>query len=266
MIFELFFWAGLATALWFSWLLFRDLGDVPQLVIPIPRERAIRSWYRRHPYALLAVTGLAAALLTQLLSDLTHTTALWSAGGVAIILWFSGYIHPHIMMRPQQNKATFVSVSEARKRLRPDTCMVVIEHNGVARAHAECEIFRPHVVGTPDGLGGENVVMTYCAMSNLGMALKPEVDGKPLDLAPVIQLENNLILCDRNTGEPVQQIHHRRESDRSSGSAMQEWPSCGIQPAHAPGFIVAQLVGAAAATGLFAWLLAPANSPNQATD
>ncbi len=40
----------------------------------------------------------------------------------------------------------------------------------------------------------------------------------------------------------------------------------GIQPAHAPGFIVAQLVGAVAATGLFAWLLAPANTPNQAAD
>ncbi len=40
----------------------------------------------------------------------------------------------------------------------------------------------------------------------------------------------------------------------------------GIQPAHAPGFIVAQLVGAVAATGLFAWLLAPTNTPNQAAD
>jgi len=128
-------------------------------------------------------------------------------------------------MRPQQQKATFVSVQEAGKRLRPETCVVVIENNGVARAHAECEIFRPHVVGTPDGLGGENVVMTYCAMSNLGMALKPEVEGTALDLAPVIQLENNLILCDRNTGEPVQQIHRCREADRESGKAMQEWPS-----------------------------------------
>ena len=40
----------------------------------------------------------------------------------------------------------------------------------------------------------------------------------------------------------------------------------GIQPAHAPGFIAAQIVGAVAATGLFAWLLAPAKTPNQATD
>ncbi len=40
----------------------------------------------------------------------------------------------------------------------------------------------------------------------------------------------------------------------------------GIQPAHAPGFIAAQFVGAVAATALFAWLLAPANTPNQAAD
>jgi glycerol uptake facilitator-like aquaporin len=40
----------------------------------------------------------------------------------------------------------------------------------------------------------------------------------------------------------------------------------GIQPAHAPGFIAAQLVGAAAATTLFGWLLAPARSPDPAAD
>ncbi len=40
----------------------------------------------------------------------------------------------------------------------------------------------------------------------------------------------------------------------------------GIQPAHAPGFIVAQLIGAVAATALFGWLLVPANTPNEATD
>ncbi len=31
----------------------------------------------------------------------------------------------------------------------------------------------------------------------------------------------------------------------------------GIMPAHAPGFILAQIAGAALATGVFAWLLAP---------
>lgn len=40
----------------------------------------------------------------------------------------------------------------------------------------------------------------------------------------------------------------------------------GILPAHAPGFIAAQLVGAAAATGLFAWLLSPARAAAPAVD
>lgn len=224
-MFELIFWVGLAATLWFSWVLFRDLGDVPQLIIPIPRERALASWYKRHPLALNSVLAFAAAVVSHSVYGAGEAVALWLLGGVSAFLWFCGYVHPHLMMRPQQRQATFVSVTEARKRLRGDTSMVVIENNGVARAHAECEIFRPHVVGTPEGLGGENVVMTYCAMSNLGMALKPEVDGQALDLAPAIQLENNLIMWDRNSGEPVQQIYHCREGDRTQGRTMQEWPS-----------------------------------------
>ncbi len=40
----------------------------------------------------------------------------------------------------------------------------------------------------------------------------------------------------------------------------------GIQPAHAPGFIAAQIVGAVAATALLGWLLAPASPPRPAAD
>jgi glycerol uptake facilitator-like aquaporin len=39
----------------------------------------------------------------------------------------------------------------------------------------------------------------------------------------------------------------------------------GIAPGHAPGFILAQLVGAASATLLFAWLLFPPPVDEQAT-
>jgi glycerol uptake facilitator-like aquaporin len=40
----------------------------------------------------------------------------------------------------------------------------------------------------------------------------------------------------------------------------------GILPAHAPGFIVAQFVGAVAATALFGWLLASTRSTSPAAD
>jgi glycerol uptake facilitator-like aquaporin len=38
----------------------------------------------------------------------------------------------------------------------------------------------------------------------------------------------------------------------------------GIAPGHAPGFILAQLAGAASATLVFAWLLRPVPAPGQA--
>jgi ABC-type nitrate/sulfonate/bicarbonate transport system permease component len=111
---ELLFWMGLGAALWFSWVLFRDLGDVPQLIIPIPRDRAIRSWYQRHRLATFAVLGLAAAVASLGFFGVGDGLALGVLGGISAFLWFCGYIHPHIMMRPQQRSATFVPVTEVR--------------------------------------------------------------------------------------------------------------------------------------------------------
>ena len=116
-MFEIIFWVGLGLALWFSWVLFRDLADVPQLVIPIPRERALDSWYRRHWSAGLAGTGLLLAVASYALGDAGHGTSLWVLGAAAVLLWFCGYIHPHVMMRPQQKTARFVPVAEALSHL-----------------------------------------------------------------------------------------------------------------------------------------------------
>jgi hypothetical protein len=41
---------------------------------------------------------------------------------------------------------------------------------------------RPHLAGNEEGLNGENVVMTYCAMANLGIGYTPEIEGKKVDL------------------------------------------------------------------------------------
>jgi hypothetical protein len=37
-------------------------------------------------------------------------------------------------------------------------------------------------LGSPEGLGGENIIMTYCCMTHLGHGYKPEIDGEKLDL------------------------------------------------------------------------------------
>ena len=218
------FWGSIVACLWPAYLIFRDIADVSQFWLKSDRTVVMRTWYRRHTYLLVSTLGLLAAITIHLVYGAGFawvailTTVTW------LVFIVGGYFNPGWMMRTQQNSARFVSIEEAKGFIHRDQEVLVIEHNGEARAHTDYELWRPHVVGTPDGLGGENIVMSYCAMTNLGMALKPEIDGKPLDLKVMTQLENNLVMWDKNSGEPIQQIWGTRECDGKAGPAMAEYP------------------------------------------
>ena len=67
------------------------------------------------------------------------------------------WIWLHLGLRNQQNSARYYSVEEARDYVRGDESVIVIENNGQARAHSDYYIKRPHLAGSPDGLGGHNV-------------------------------------------------------------------------------------------------------------
>jgi len=218
------FWASIVVSLWPAYLIFRDIADVSQFWLKTDRATVMATWYRRHTYLLVSTLALLAAIFIHV---------VYSAGvsWVAIlttVTWFifivGGYFNPGWMMRTQQNTARFVSIEQAKEFIHRDQEVLVIEHNGEARAHTDYELWRPHVVGTQDGLGGENIVLSYCAMTNLGMALKPEIEGKPLALKVMTQLENNLVMWDKNSGEPIQQIWGTKECDGKAGPAMAEYP------------------------------------------
>mgnify|MGYP000063656779 CR=1 FL=1 len=109
----------------------------------------------------------------------------------------------------------------------------VVDADGVARAHPDNQILRPHLAGNEEGLNGEKVVMTYCAMANLGIGYTPEVEGEKLDLQVLAQHGNNLILRDNRTGEPIQQIYGFREADaapKADGAACPLRPSLAMRP------------------------------------
>jgi Protein of unknown function (DUF3179) len=129
-------------------------------------------------------------------------------------------------LRNQQNSATFYSVDEARQYVRDSESVIVLENNGEARAHPDNHIKRPHLAGNTDGLGGENVIITYCCMTHLGHGFKPEIDDQSLDLEVIAQHGNDLIMRDKTTGEPIQQLYGSRECDGRWGPKMQEWPTC----------------------------------------
>jgi len=128
-------------------------------------------------------------------------------------------------MLNQLSTAKYYSSEEAKELDSPSSSVVVIEKDGVARAHPDSQIIRPHLAGNKEGLKGENVVMTYCAMANLGIGYTPVIEGKQVDLEVLAQHCNNLILRDNTTGEPIQHIYGYRDRDGKHGPGLKPLPT-----------------------------------------
>lgn len=236
MLGNLLFYAGLIVALGIGFLYFRDLGDVSQMVLKVKRANMVR--FIRNERRLVLI-GLGGALVM--------TVAHFALGGGPFWLWLIAillcavlfgfpYVWVHIGLRNQKNSAKFYPIGEAKEWVSPSSPVLVLENNGVARAHPDAQIMRPHLAGNDEGLDGENVVMTYCAMANLGIGYTPEMEGEKLELQVLAQHGNNLILRDNRTGEPIQQIYGVREKDvdvtadgpvcpAKPGLAMRSWPT-----------------------------------------
>ena len=224
MIWSLLFWLGLAVSLVIGIIYFRDLGDVSQMLLKVKRRNMIR--FIRNEYKLIGA-GLAAAAMMALahLFGAGPDWLFWTALVVVAILYGFPWVWVHLGLRNQIDSARFYSIEEAKKFVSPASGVLVIENNGKARAHSDYEMMRPHLAGDDKGLDGENVVMTYCAMANLGLAYTPEIEGEKLDLEVLAQHGNNLILRDNNSNEPIQHIYGQRERDGKSGPGMQSWPT-----------------------------------------
>jgi hypothetical protein len=221
---EVVHWVSLIITTLISFRLFRDLADLSQWVLKTTRQQTMWTFYHRHTLAATAGVAWVAGALTWW-GGAGSSWVFWIVTAVAAFMSYSGYINPPIMMRAQQKTARYFSIDEAKKRLRPDTSLIVMEAHGEARGHPDYHILRPHVTGTEDGLGGEDVIMTYCGLTNLGIAYKPEIDGQKVDLGVFTQLENNLVLWDKRTGEPIQQLWGTKECHGPKGPRMAEWPS-----------------------------------------
>jgi hypothetical protein len=184
------------------------LGDMVQLVVAFPRAFTYRVFRIRIPLMLIALGGFAATLGLGIAERLAPGWALALYGVVFAVLFFGGFVAPiYVMFRTQQRSARYVPVADLDGQLAEDAEVFAVEINGDARAFPLRWIQRPHVAG--DVVGGEPIAMTYCALSHLGMAYRSEAGGRQLDLKVMTQLENNLILFDAATQEPIEQIYGR---------------------------------------------------------
>ncbi|WP_171209661.1 MULTISPECIES: DUF3179 domain-containing (seleno)protein [unclassified Ruegeria] len=227
MIGSIIFALGLIVSLGIGFVYFRDLGDVSQMLLKVKRENMVR--FIRNEYRLLGI-GLGAFAAATLAHFLLGGSPFWLwlvAAVLILFLYGFPYVWVHLGLRNQLNDARYFPIEEARKHVGPTAPVIVIEHNGHARAHPDAQIMRPHLAGDADGLGGEDVVMTYCAMANLGQGYTPRIDGQRLNLEVLAQHGNNLILRDNDTGEPIQHIYGFREADRDPNP---DGPACPLRP------------------------------------
>lgn len=225
MLWDALFWIGLTVAVVIGFLYFRELGDISQMIFKIKRENLVRAIRNEYKLVALGLLGAAAMAFAHLAMGGGIAWVFWIAAVVVAFLYGFTYVWLHIGMRHHRSNAKYYSIKEARQFVSPSNSVVVIENEGIARAHPDGHILRPHLAGNPEGFGGENVVMTYCGMANLGIAYKPEIGGKAVEMEVMAQLGNNLILRDNATGEPIQQIYGAHERDENRSSAMTPWPT-----------------------------------------
>ncbi len=233
------FWTLLAISLVANFFIFKDLADVSQWLIQSPRKVTMRVWYHRHAIAIAAIASLAGAWLIWLQDHGLCPLWLLSVFSVVLLfLFYSGYINPRLMFRPQQDRARFVAVEDARPYLEKyfkwarfgwqqyasvdDISVTVIETDSGAIAYSDYFIMQPHIV-TAGTIDQQPVVMTYCSLSNAAIAYSTEMNGQPLQLGVMTQLENNLVMWDRNSGEPIQQITGCAEANQGQ-RPLREWP------------------------------------------
>ena len=121
------------------------------------------------------------------------------------------YLVPYVMFPAQQHHAVYTSIEEAAADdyLQPDDTVYVVSHNGVSRAFPQKYLWVSHIFG--GDYGGEEVVLTYCVLTNLPIPYVNDLDGEPMDLRVLAQTNNNLLMWDTRSGEIIQQINNTCE-------------------------------------------------------
>ncbi|MEW8139084.1 MAG: DUF3179 domain-containing (seleno)protein [Candidatus Thiodiazotropha endolucinida] len=234
------FWVAMFLAQAGAFILFKDLADISQWLVQSSREFTMSVWYNRHVLAAVSVGLLVAALIIR-----GRHRAVCSISLLSLLVFlfafnfYSGMINPKLMFRAQQFEAKFVPVNEASDYLRQslekarfskdgyasvdDIEVLVLETDKGAYAYSDYYLLQPHVV-KGGKIDGEEVIMTYCGLTNLGIAYSPVIGDQKLDLTVMTQLKNNLVLFDKNSGEAIQQLWGSMERNPDKGR-MKEWPT-----------------------------------------
>ena len=236
---KILFWGLMLVAQVCAFILFKDLADISQWWVQSSRKFTMAVWYLRWPLAIITLAALAGSIwLWRNNKQLIKTPLMALLIFVCLFNWYSGFLNTKLMFRPKLgDDAMFVSVDEAPKYMQEmlhasyekdhfnnvdEINVMVLETDQGARAYTDYYMLQPHVANAGT-INGEEVVMTYCGLTNMGIAYSPVIGDQSLKLRAMTQLRNNLVMVDSNTGEPIQQFWGTLERDGEHGPAMKEW-------------------------------------------
>jgi hypothetical protein len=185
------------------------LTDAGQ-IFDISKEVVI-GYFRIHLFIMCAAVGLMLAGVA--LNRVWKVLHLWQEAIFVIVvvggLLATKFATPYVMFPSKQHTAVYKGVSDSEGYLQPDDTVYVVEHNGVARAYPQRLIWQAHIFG--GDYGGDDIVFTYCVLTNLPVPYRNDLDGDPMDLRVLAQTNNNLLLWDTRSGEIIQQITSMRD-------------------------------------------------------
>lgn len=198
-------------------------GDFSQMVYK-PSRRAVHLFLKHRNLVIfdsvaIWILGLAAHLTVAETSRwLLVVTALLLAMFTVLAYGMSPYV-----VFPSLRRPDWISALEADRALDPDEDVIGVVVNGDSRAYPVGWSFRPHLV--QDTVGGEEVVMSYCLLSNLGVTFRADVAGEPMHCIMPIQWENNMVIYDKAGDRLIQQVDGTVLYGRDVGTALTTYPT-----------------------------------------
>ncbi|BFM15399.1 hypothetical protein R50073_15820 [Maricurvus nonylphenolicus] len=211
---------SLGVALFLSAMAAFVLTEAGQLV-NLPRTFAIGFFNAREAIAIVSIVCLLITVVIdwryRILSRLYTSLSSLAVVGLLLAAFF---IMPYFFFLPQQNGAEYVHVKASTGYLEDSEDVLVLEHDGSATAFPTSRIWQPHIAGLE--ANGQLVNMTYCVLTNSGVAYSPLVNNQTMDMKVLMQTHNNLVFFDENSGETVQQITGVLDS---SGEKLKQLPT-----------------------------------------
>ncbi len=185
------------------------LTELGQL-IDAPRGLLLTLFANKFPYSALTLSLLVIAIILNYTGKFINTKKISVLSGlVCFMLAAAFYIMPYFFFPTHQYDAEYRSVQKMEPYLSPDDDVLVLDVNGEAHAYPTKMLWQPHIAGA--SVGGSDIAMTYCVLTNSGVAFSPVLNNKKMELKVLMQNHNNLVFYDDNSGDTVQQLSRQTD-------------------------------------------------------